>query len=186
MDETASRDGPTDMDVSAVAEAYSRPYYDATSGAELDEQRALAARFEELEEFKRRDAYAKVPENEALEKTGKKPISVRWVDVNKGDDRNPEYRSRLVVREVKRSQLDDVFAAMPPLEAKHMLFSLAVSGRAGPGDARKLSFVDVTKAYLHAPVRGGKHVQPPEEDAAGGMCEKLNGSLYGTRDAARN
>ena len=30
MDETVSGDGPTDMDVSAVAEAYSHPYYDAT------------------------------------------------------------------------------------------------------------------------------------------------------------
>ena len=103
MDETVSGDGPTAMDVGAVAEAYSRPYYDATSGAELDEQRVLSARLEELEGFKRRNVYAKVPVNEAVEKTGKKPISVRWVDVNKGDERNPEYRSCLVVREVKRS-----------------------------------------------------------------------------------
>ena len=42
------------------------------------------------------------------------------------------------------------------------------------------------KAYLHAPVRGDKYVQLPEEDAAEGMCGKLNVSLYGTRDAARN
>ena len=29
-------------------------------------------------------------------------------------------------------------------------------------------------------------MQPPDEDAAEGMCGKLNVSLYGTRDAARN
>ena len=61
-----------------------------------------------------------------------------------------------MVREVKRSQLDDVFAATPPLEAKEVPFSLAVSGRARSVDVRKLSFVDVKKAYLHAPVRGGQ------------------------------
>ena len=31
---------------------------------------------------------------------GKPPISVKWVDVNKGDDLNPNYRSRLVAREI--------------------------------------------------------------------------------------
>ena len=72
------------------------------------------------------------------------------MDVNKGDDRNSGHRSRLVVREVKRSQLDDVFAATPPLAAKKVLFSLAVSGRAGSRGARKLGFVDVKKAYLHS------------------------------------
>ena len=109
-----------------------------------------------LVEFKRRGAYTKVPADEALERTGKKPITVRWVDVNEGDDRNPEYRSRLVVREVRRLQLDAAFAAMPPLGAKKVLFPLAASGRARPGDARKLSFADVKKAYLRAPARGGQ------------------------------
>ena len=75
---------------------------------------------------------------------------------------------------------------MPPLEAKKVLFSIAVSGRARSGEVRKLSFADVKKAYLHAPVRGDKYVQLPAEDAAEGMCGKLNVSLYGTRDAARN
>ncbi len=34
---------------------------------------------------------------------GKPPIPVRWVDVNKVDDVNPEYRSRMVAREIRRS-----------------------------------------------------------------------------------
>ena len=42
VDEAARGDGPTEMDVSDVAEAYSRPHYDATSGAELGEHRVLA------------------------------------------------------------------------------------------------------------------------------------------------
>ena len=43
------------------------------------------------------------------------------MDVNKGDDVNPEYRSRLVAQEIKRDNREDLFAATPPLEAKKML-----------------------------------------------------------------
>ena len=34
--------------------------------------------------------------------TGKAPISVDWVDANKGDESRLELRSRLVVQETKR------------------------------------------------------------------------------------
>ena len=76
VDETVSGDGPTEMDVSAVADAYSHPYYDATSGDGLHEQRVTAARFEELDDFKRRGVYAKVPVAEALGRTGKKRLTM--------------------------------------------------------------------------------------------------------------
>ena len=42
-----------------------------------------------------------MPRSKAREKTGKPPITTRWVDVNKGDDENPNYRSRLVARQLK-------------------------------------------------------------------------------------
>ena len=38
--------------------------------------------------------------NEARIRTGHRPISVRWVETNKGDDDNPNIRCRLVAREV--------------------------------------------------------------------------------------
>ena len=107
-----------------------------------------------------------------MEKTVKKPIPARRAGVNKVGDRNPENWARLVVREVKRSLLGDAFAAAPPLEVKKVLFSLAMSCRARFGGARKLSFVDMKRAL-------------PGEDAAEGMCGKLDASLYGARDAAR-
>ena len=43
--------------------------------------------------------YEKVDINEAWSETGKAPIAVRWVDINKGDTANPNYRSRLVAKE---------------------------------------------------------------------------------------
>ena len=69
-------------------------------------------------------------------------------------------------------EVDDAFAAMPPLEVKRALFPLAVSGRTRSGDVRKLSSMDVRKAYLHAPARGGTYAQLPEEDAAEGTRGK--------------
>ena len=54
-------------------------------------------------------------------------MSVRWVDTNKGSDEEPNYRSRLVGREIKTSDRPDLFAAMPPLEAKNVSFRLAAS-----------------------------------------------------------
>ena len=62
-----------------------------------------------------------------MEKTGRNPIGVKWVDVNKGDERRPEYRSRLVAKEVKRDKREDSFASTPPLEAFKIFLSLALT-----------------------------------------------------------
>ena len=60
--------------------------------------------------------YEKVPIEECWANTGKDPIGTRWVDVFKGDDANPEYRSRLVAQEIKTDKREDLFAATPPVE----------------------------------------------------------------------
>ena len=70
--------------------------------------------------------YEKVKEEECWEKTGRAPIRVRYLDINRGDEKNKEYRSRFVVQEIKRDNREDLFAATPPLEAKKLLFSLAM------------------------------------------------------------
>ena len=69
--------------------------------------------------------YDKVKEEECWEKTGKAPIRVRWLDINKGDEKNKDYRSRLAAQDFKRDNREDLFAATPPLEAKKWLFSCA-------------------------------------------------------------
>ena len=45
----------------------------------------------------------------------------RWVDVNKGDEARPYYRSRLVVQEYKRKAEWEFFTATPPLESLRAL-----------------------------------------------------------------
>ena len=62
---------------------------------------------------------------------GKMPVGTRWVDINKGDDQNPNYRSRFVGREFKGTDQnrDVLFAAAPPLESIKALISMAASQR---------------------------------------------------------
>ena len=48
---------------------------------------------------------------------GVKIIKVRWIDINKGDDLHPNYRSRLVGKEFNNEAMDGIFAGTPPLEA---------------------------------------------------------------------
>ena len=90
-------------------------FYDDISGKKLETSRVIAARKEELKIFKEHGVYHKVPEEKALRMTRKKPIGVRWLDTNKGDEATPEYRSRLVAKEIKRNTLDEMVAATPPL-----------------------------------------------------------------------
>ena len=139
-----------------------------------------------MEVFKKYGVYDKVRISECYERTGKAPIGVRWVDVNKGDDVNVEYRSRLVAKEIKKDSTNDLFAATPPLEAKKALLSMAVTEGIGYGDgwSYKLDFIDIKRAYFYAPAKRDVYVKLPMEDATEGYCGKLNKSMYGTRDAS--
>ena len=124
--------------------------------------------------------------------TGKEPIGCRWLDVNKGDSGEPEYRSRLVAQEIKRDDRDGLFAATPPLEAKKALFNTVMTnfakGRKWVNKNDKLTslFVDVKRAYFYADACRPMFVKLPAEDAAPGMVGRLNKAMYGTRDAASN
>ena len=55
------------------------------------------------------------------------PISVRCVEVNKGDDEHPKIRSRLVAREIRMAGEDEIFAPTPPLESLRMFVCLTRS-----------------------------------------------------------
>ena len=56
----------------------------------------LAARALELDYFKIKEVWVVRKISEVLKRTGRPPITVRWVEVNEGDDLNPKIRSRLV------------------------------------------------------------------------------------------
>ena len=166
-------------------------FWDSVSGVPLKPQLVKRAREEEMREFSKHGVYVKVPVKECLERTGRKPIGVKWVDINKGDEESPEYRSRLVAKGIKRDKREDLFAATPPLEALKILLSLALTEGTGYVKGReeegmKIEFIDIKRAYLQAEVRREVYVELPPEDKQEGMCAKLTKAMYGTRDAAQS
>ena len=104
-------------------------FWDDVSGRALKPHLAREAREDERRGCVESNVFTKVPIQQCWETTGEQPISTRWVDINKGDDKNPNYRSRWVGRDFKGGDKDrdDLFAATPPLEAKKLLISSAAS-----------------------------------------------------------
>ena len=121
-------------------------YHDEITGKLLPKQEVIKARLDEMCQIRTHAVYDKVPIEECYIVTGKKPIQTKWLDINKGDEDNPEYRSRLVAKEIKSDNRLDLFAATPPLEAKKLLFRFAVTEGIGylPGEREsgmKIDFI---------------------------------------------
>ena len=111
--------------------------------------------------------------------------------MNKGTAENPNIRCRLVARNFKpKGEKDraDLFASMPPLEAKKVLFSIAATHekefREGRWQRPKLMFIDVKKACLNGRLGPDDvvFVQLPRSPQC--MCSGRKRWLYGMRQAA--
>ena len=72
--------------------------WDDVSGKPLDADKVQQARYEEIQYFKKHCVYKRVQKGTSVTVTGKIPIKTRWIDINKGDDTTPNYRSRLVAK----------------------------------------------------------------------------------------
>ncbi len=180
------------------ANGYPGKYRDDLTGQVLEDQLVRAARLQELAFFHSKGVWLKVPRQRAREVTGRAPISLRWVGVNKGDELEPNYRSRLVARQLKVMDKSgqSYFAPAPPLEALRTILSLAMTriGDHRPNwDPRsptrtQLSFLDIKRAYFNARVdreAAPCFVElPQEEDDHTTMCAELLRHMYGTRAAA--
>ena len=159
--------------------------WDDAFGATLDPNKVRAARAEDLEYVRSMILYIKVPVSECLRKIGRQPISVRWIDINKGDDINTNYRSRFVAREINTHKRDDLFAATPPLEALKIILSMTTSGN----HAEVVMINDISRVFFHAKAKREVYVQLPSEGGGASgepMCGQFNCSMHGTRDAAQN
>ncbi len=122
---------------------------------------------------------------ERLEKTGMPPITTMWIDVNKGTSEEVIIRSRLVARDFKlkdEAANFDLFAAMPPLEAKRMLFLMAVRrSRDKPNKKYNVSFIDVKKAHLNGKALEDEWAYVALSAEAGGGVVRLRRWLCGTQ-----
>ena len=134
-------------------------YMDDLTGLPLPEELCRAARKKEIDYFRSKGVWEIRPISEAKKRTGKNPISVRWVETNKGDDINPNVRSRLVAREIRMNGEDAIFAPTPPLESLRMVLSYAATNIAGhvqhvreasSEDRTQILMIDIRRAYFDA------------------------------------
>lgn len=107
-------------------DCYLETFFDDVSGKQLEHSRVLKARQDEVDFIRRMSVFDEV------ERPKDRPVlKGRWVDVNKGDDARPNYRSRYVGKEIKRgakgSLVAQYFAAMPPLSTFKLLLALATT-----------------------------------------------------------
>jgi hypothetical protein len=171
-------------------------FVDTITGQRLRADLVRAARREEMEYFAAKNVWKKVPRSWAKEMQGKPPITVKWIDTNKGDDDNPNYRSRLVAREVRQAWESTIFAPTPPLESLRSILSLAATDLKGrkphvrQGDSpqrTQISIIDIKRAYFNAVIddETPTFVELPAEDPdrQRGLVGKLNVHMYGTRRA---
>ena len=126
---------------------------------------------------------------ECLRTTGKAPITTNWIDTDRGSNGEVMVRSRLVARDFKRKgEVDrfELFAAIPPLEAKRMLFRMAVlKNQEHPSKKYKPMFLEMKKAHLNGKLKEDEWayvVLPPE---AGSGVARLKKWLDGIRPAAK-
>ena len=185
-----------EKEIYAVNEEAEVDFEEESDGVECayDAEELKKARREETDFMaKRLNMFEFGTREEALEKSGGKlPTTTRWVDTKKANDDGGMFvRSRLVGRDFKprrEGPRDDLFASMPPLEAKKVLFRMTAGDR---GRRRrngleevKLLFVDVRKAHLNSECDEEVWVELPEEFHEWGRFARLKRWLYGMRKAA--
>ncbi|CAK0859186.1 unnamed protein product [Prorocentrum cordatum] len=145
-----------------------------------------------------RQAWKRAPRREMLE-NGKKAVTLKWIDTNKGDRTQPRYRSRLVAREIKKAMRSEdrpdqaeLFSATPPLEAFKAMVTIFV-GRVNDahhdGDTEEIIYklYDISRADFYGDVNREVYVDLPEEethDDPEPMVGRLLKTMHGTVDAS--
>ena len=151
---------------------------DEYTGEVLDPALVRQGQEEELKYFRSKHVWRVVPRSRAA---GHRIVGTGWVCTNKGDDRRPDVRCRLVAQEVTTYQSEEFFAATPPIETLRMILSLAAEG-----PSLQVSLVDISRAYLDAKIGPGVYVElPPEAGHGSEYIGQLAKCMYGTRDAAQ-
>ena len=149
-----------------LEEEEERTAWDDVKGGYLNVKEVVAARKEEVAYMKKRRIWVETSIEECWRRTGKPPISTRWVDTNKGINGAFDIRSRLVARDFKgrgggKEKEDSIYASTPPLEGLRMLCSKAAAlGRTGK--RRKMLFMDAKKAHLNPKCTEEVYIQLPE------------------------
>ena len=141
-------------------------------GCDLDPEQVRQGREEEMNYMVKTSKMFEFGSwEDATTRSSKMPTTTKWVDRAKKDDTGKTFvRCRLVARDFKPKRegaRDDLFAAMPQLEAKKYLFAFVAGVRekrpAHAHEEVKLMFVDVKKAHLNAKCDEEEWVELPDE-----------------------
>ena len=171
-------------------------YVDDLTGLPLPPELCQEARRKELEHFKSKGVWEIRTINEARIRMCRRPITVRWVETNMGDDDQPNIRSRLVAREIRTAGQDTIFAPTPPLESLRMSLCSAsttighdwvVDWDPHSDNRTQILMIDISRAYFNERTDENEPVYvqlPKEAGAKEGECALLRRHMYGTRRAA--
>ena len=169
---------------------------DDVTGQPLPPEVCREARRAEIEHLRSKCASELKQISEALRITGRRPISVRWAEVNKGDSMHPKIRSRLVACLIRGPGQEACFAPRPPLESSRMILSCAVTQIEGeeiktwyPNHEERMQLLldDISREYVAAradPSRPTYVELPPVAEAPEQTCARLRRHVYGTQRAA--
>ena len=102
--------GDGDAEVLKLKIASDEKFVDDLTGQALDPALCRAARKKEMDFVREKGLWIKKTIKECWDRTRRPPVSVRWVETNKGDDINPNIRSRLVARQSRSQPSCDIRA----------------------------------------------------------------------------
>ena len=124
-----------------------------------------------------------------LAKNGKGANNTEMDRQKKGDREHPNYRSRIVVREVKKQHGalpgHMLFSNVPPLEAVQILCSeLATRKKNKKGKDLRLALYDISRAHVYGRAQRERYVTLPPGAGQEGYCAILKKTMYGTQDAS--
>jgi len=129
--------------------------WDDLTGLLLDPKGVLEARQKELSYVEQKKVWTIASRDKAKD-NGWEIFKTRWIDINKGDDLDVVYRSRLVGKEFADKRVDGLFAGTPPLEALRFLVHEAAtvddyqSSDVGSSDEKVMMINDVARAFFEA------------------------------------
>ena len=128
-----------------------------------DQKLIAEARQSEMKTFWSIPVYDYVPAAQALADTDGIVVDTTWVDVNKGSQDHPDWRSRLCAREFAWGEArDDLFSPTPPLAATKLLLSeLASRERHQALPTKRALILDVKRAFLYGKARRRIYLRLP-------------------------
>ena len=186
----ASISGPIPEEPFVDQEEFQEWYWDDVNGGWLPPDKVREARMLEMDYLKKQNVYEKRPLSEAFQVTGRRPIAVRWLDTDKGDPTKPNFRSRLVVKDIKAAKAESeqlpqnlLFSSTPPLESMRLLCSLMSTQKLSKrGQKLKLGLWDISRAHFYGIPKRTIYIDSYTESGEK-ECGLLMKSMYVTQDA---